>query len=154
VILQPAPETSLEGNPLDRWRDALADPPVITRTEDTPANDQPADAAVVAAASPTASPTEPPRAPTYASPITYSANKVPDQFHVWARAQHEAGIVITADNAEDAMRGPKDRNGHRSGGQLVPGVGLSRETIRAWMKTLPDGWCATRGESPTRRKRQ
>lgn len=146
VILQPAPESSVEGNPLDRWRDALADPPLITNGRPAPT-----DPATGPLAGP---PTGSPRAPTYASPITYSADKVPEQFQEWARAQHDAGIVITADNAEDAMRGAKGRNGHRSGGRLVHGTGLSRETIRAWMKTLPDGWCATRGESPTRRKRQ
>jgi hypothetical protein len=44
--------------------------------------------------------------------------------------------------------------GQRSRRDLVAGARLSREIIRAWMKTLPDGWCANRGESPFRRKRR
>lgn len=95
----------------------------------------------------------PPRRATYASPATYSAGEVPEQFMAWAKDRRENEVIITVDLAEDALRGPKDRAGNRTGGMLVQGTGLSRETIRAWVKTLPAGWRAVRGEPPSRKER-
>ncbi|WIM10061.1 hypothetical protein [Enhydrobacter sp.] len=91
-----------------------------------------------------------PQTPTYIPPVTYSRDDVPDQFKQWANGRHLAGQLITEGMAQDAMRGPKDQQGARLGGLLKAGNGLSRDTIRAWMGTLPNGWCATRGTSPSR----
>jgi hypothetical protein len=49
--------------------------------------------------------------PTYTPSEKYSPDKVPNQFKEWARAQHEAGVIITEALAQDAMRGPKDDHG-------------------------------------------
>jgi hypothetical protein len=91
-----------------------------------------------------------PRAATYAPKETYSRERVPEEFKTWARDQHKAGIIITADLAEDAMRGPKNNAGRRTAGLLVEGTGLSRETIRAWVRTLDAEWVAKQGVPPAR----
>lgn len=88
--------------------------------------------------------------PTYAAQPTYRTDEVPDQFRDWAKERNLGGIIITVPLAEDAMRGPADDSGQRAGGLLAPGVGLSRETIRAWVKSLPDGWIAVQGTPPAR----
>ena len=93
-----------------------------------------------------------PASPTYAASVRYSPDNVPEQFIAWARAQHEAGVTITEALAQNAMRGPKDRDGKRSGGSLAAGVGLGRDTIRGWIKSLPNGWAAEQGIPPSRRK--
>ena len=85
--------------------------------------------------------------PTYPSPVMYSSERVPEEFSSWADAQHKAGVIITVPMAEDTMRGVE-----RRGGLLMAGRGLSRETIRAWIKSLPNGWYALRGETPSRRR--
>jgi hypothetical protein len=72
--------------------------------------------------------------PTYSSRGRYSPDKIPDQFREWALAQHNAGVTITAALVLEAMRE-----------SLVPGVGLSRETVRKWVKSLPTDWVAKRG---------
>lgn len=92
--------------------------------------------------------------PTYSPEPTYSPGNAPDEFKSWADEQHSEGIVITVAAAEDAMRGPQDENGNRFGGRLRQGVGLSRDTIREWVKTLPDGWYALRGETPSRKRKR
>jgi hypothetical protein len=84
--------------------------------------------------------------------VTYYADRAPEEFKNWARAQNEAGVVITAPLAEDAMRGPEDSRGQRHGGLLQPGVGLSRETIRKWVSDLPKPWIAKQGVPPSRMK--
>jgi hypothetical protein len=93
------------------------------------------------------------QAPVYDPPTVYSATKVPKQFTEWAQAQHSAGIIITLGLAQDALQGQKGRDNTRSGGLLVPGRGLSRENIDAWIKTLPKPWRASRGTSPSRGRR-
>jgi hypothetical protein len=86
--------------------------------------------------------------------VTYSSEQVPPEFKSWATTQHDESIIITGAMAEDAMRGYKDdATGQRMGGVLPPGVGLSRENVRKWMKSLPEGWCAKHGEPPSRQKR-
>ncbi len=90
--------------------------------------------------------------PTYLPVPNYSAGAVPEQFMRWAEVQHLASVIITVPMAEDAMRGPKDSVGNRSGGILKQGNGLSRETIRAWVRTLNSEWVAKQGETPSRRK--
>ena len=93
-----------------------------------------------------------PLAPTYAPTLTYSHERVPEEFKTWADAQHRAGIIITAPMAEDVMRGRKDEKGNRAGGLLRHGVGLSRTTIRKWVKGLNQGWQAQQGIPPSRVK--
>lgn len=90
--------------------------------------------------------------PTYRPAASYSASAVPNQFTRWAEERNRGGVIITAPMAEDAMRGPKNENGDRAGGLLAEGTGLSRETIRAWVATLPNEWRARRGEPPSRTK--
>jgi hypothetical protein len=77
--------------------------------------------------------------PTYAPSVRYSPDKVPDQFEQWARAQHDAGVIITQTLAWEAMRSI-----------LVPGVGLSRDNVREWTRTLPSDWVAKLGKPPSR----
>jgi hypothetical protein len=91
--------------------------------------------------------------PTYLAAPKYSTTAVPEQFMKWAEEQHHSGTIITVPMAGDAMRGPKSENGaRRIGGQLAAGTGLSRETIRAWVKTLPSDWYAHQGVPPFRKK--
>lgn len=90
------------------------------------------------------------RRPTYASRPTYSDDAVPVEFTQWAEEQHRAGNIITAPMAEDAMRGPKDGKGARSGGLLKQGRGLGRDTIRQWVRTLDPTWTAEHGVPPSR----
>jgi hypothetical protein len=92
------------------------------------------------------------RKPVYEEAVTYSSGLVPVQFTDWVREQGDA--IITADMAEDAMRGAKDGHGHRPGGLLTQGLGLSRETIREWVKkVVPSHQQAAQGISPSRTKR-
>jgi len=77
-------------------------------------------------------------APTYASG-NYLPDKVPDQFKEWAQARRNAEVIITEALALKAMKEI-----------LLPGARLSRETVRAWLKTLPPDWRAPRGTSPSR----
>jgi hypothetical protein len=90
--------------------------------------------------------------PTYPPAVTYSADRVPEEFTRWAHDQHKADILITEDRAQDAMRGPEDDAGHRRGGLLIQGVGLSRDTIRKWVSSLPEGWRAKQGVPPSRQR--
>lgn len=91
--------------------------------------------------------------PIYQEPVTYSSDRVPSQFQDWVRMQ--AGATITVDMAEDAMRGARDEHGHRSGGLLAQGTGLSRDTIREWVKiTVPEHQQAKQGEPPSRAKKR
>jgi hypothetical protein len=88
-------------------------------------------------------------APTYKEPVTYFTDRAPIQFLDWARSQHDAGKLITVPAAEDAMRGAEDEHGIRPGGLLIQGPGLSRDTIREWVKNeLPEGWQAKQGAAP------
>ena len=89
--------------------------------------------------------TAPPQKPTYQREIEYSPKRVPKQFQQWAKKKHEAKQIITEDMALDAMIGPKDATGKRSGGMLAPGKHLVRTTVRGWLATLDKGWVATRG---------
>jgi hypothetical protein len=91
-----------------------------------------------------------PQTPTYPISQTYSASAVPKQFTQWAEAQNRAGVIITAPLAEDAMRGPKNENGVRTGGLLPEGTGLARDTIRKWVKELDSSWRAEHGVPPSR----
>jgi hypothetical protein len=93
-----------------------------------------------------------PGLPTYPRPVTYAQDRVPEQFTLWAKEQHDKGIIVTFELAEDAMRGPKDSAGTRAGGLLRHGVGLSRTTIRKWVEDLPEGWQAKQGVPPSRVK--
>jgi hypothetical protein len=77
--------------------------------------------------------------PTYVSRARYSPDEVPDQFKEWAQAQYNTGATITEARAVKAMRE-----------SLVPGLGLSRETVRKWVKSLPPDWVAKRGTPPPR----
>src|SRR5450631_2690221 len=90
--------------------------------------------------------------PVYEEPVTYFADKMPGQFKEWAQKQHNGDVIITVVIAEDAMRGPRDKDGNRTGGLLASGKGLSRDTIRAWVAALPDEWRAHQGEPPSRTK--
>jgi hypothetical protein len=108
-----------------------------------------------AAAAPTTTPVAaPPQVPTYTSPETYSADKVPDQFTKWAESERKGGRLITESSADCAMRGSKDANGPRRGALLKPGPKLSRQTIRGWIKRFEKdhpGSVAKRGTPPSRR---
>jgi hypothetical protein len=88
-------------------------------------------------------------APTYKEPAAYFSDRAPVQFLDWAQSQHDAGKLITVPAAEDAMRGAEDERGIRPGGLLPQGPGLSRDTIREWVKNkLPEGWQAKPGAAP------
>jgi len=82
---------------------------------------------------------EPKTAPTYASERRYYPDRVPEEFLEWAQEQHNAGVTITEVRALAAMRE-----------KLLPGVGLARRTVSAWIKTLPPNWFAKRGTPPPR----
>jgi hypothetical protein len=92
----------------------------------------------------------PPQPPTYAPVVTYSPDRVPQEFTAWAYEEHTAGNLITERLAMDAMCGKKNAAGTRTGGRLIHGKGLSRDTVRAWIKTVPPHWVAKRGEPPSR----
>jgi hypothetical protein len=91
--------------------------------------------------------------PIYEKPPVYFLTEVPAQFKAWAKEQRDAGKTITLGRAQDAMRGRKDSDGKRTRGLLAPGRGLSRETIDAWVKSLPEEHRAKRGEPPSRLRR-
>ncbi len=88
--------------------------------------------------------------PVYEQPVVYNPKRIPEEFKEWARAQQAKGSIITDDEAEDSMRGPKDGDGNRSGGLLLAGKGLSRDTVRKWVDTLPVSLRAKRGTPPSR----
>lgn len=96
--------------------------------------------------------TAPPQKPTYHREVEYSPSRVPKQFEQWAKKQHKAEGIVTEQAALDAMIGPKDATGKRSGGKLAPGKHLVRKTVRAWLHSLPEDWRAARGTPPTRRR--
>jgi hypothetical protein len=105
-------------------------------------------------ASPASTPaTAPAQKPTYQREFDYSPKRVPKQFQQWAKKQHKAGRTITEEMALTAMIGSKDATGKRSGGKLPPGKHLVRETVRAWLHSLPEDWQAARGIPPSRRRK-
>jgi hypothetical protein len=61
--------------------------------------------------------------PTYS--ISYSPDKVPDQFKEWAQKEHAARRIITQGNAYKAMC------------DALLGALPSEKTVRAWCRTLP-----------------
>ena len=143
-------EVRLHNEPMARTGDYWGDLWVrsnecMKRWQADPAADAASPPSIPATATRSATP------PTYAPDVKYSPAKVPEEFKEWARAQHEAGVIITTRLAEDAMRGPQDRDGNRPGGLLQHGTGLSRDTIRAWVKNLLPSWYAPQGIPPSRR---
>ena len=144
-------EVRLDNETMLRARDYWAD---LWVRSDECMNRWPAPAAD-AASSPSISATaaRSPASPTYAPDEKYSPAKIPEQFHKWAKEHHDAERIITEDMALDAMIGPKDGTGKRSGGKLAPGKHLVRKTVRAWLHSLPEDWQATRGIPPSRRRK-
>ena len=143
-------EVRLSNEPMARTGDYWADLWVLP---DECMNRWPADPAADTTSPASTPATAPPQKPTYQREIEYSPKRVPKQFQQWAKKQHKAEGTVTEEMALTAMIGPKDATGKRSGGKLPPGKHLVRETVRAWLHSLPEGWQATRGIPPSRRRK-
>lgn len=143
-------EVRLSNEPMARTGDYWAD---LWVRSDECMNRWPADPAADTTSPASTPATAAPQKPTYQREIEYSPKRVPKQFQQWAKKQHKAEGTVTEEMALSAMIGPKDATGKRSGGRLPPGKHLVRETVRAWLHSLPEDWQAARGIPPSRRRK-